>query len=98
MYLIRISVTVSKVQVCEANWIRIIVEVKRADKRRMDELKEEVGVMESFQKKLVKRRLIWAGHVEIIGNEINCSKKSRCPESGGENEARKTEKAMGGLL
>ena len=42
-----------KVQVCENDWVRIIVGVQRADKRRMDELrsggwsegkfKEEIG-------------------------------------------------------
>ena len=29
----------------------------------------EVGVKESFKKKLVMYRLIWAGHVEIMGGE-----------------------------
>ena len=33
-----------KMQVCENNWIRRIVGVTRADKRRMDDLREEVGV------------------------------------------------------
>ena len=39
-----------KVQVCENNWIRIIVGVKRADKRRIEELR----VKESVKKKLVR--------------------------------------------
>ena len=34
--------------------------VKRIDKRRMEELREEVGVKESFTKKLVRSRLKWA--------------------------------------
>ena len=37
-----------KVRVWENNWIRRIVEVKRADKRGMDELRVEVGVIESL--------------------------------------------------
>ena len=44
-----------KAQVCENNWIRRIVGVKRADKRRLDEQRVEVGVKESFKKKLVRR-------------------------------------------
>ena len=46
-----------KVQVCENNWIRRIVGVKRADKRKMDELRVEVRVKERFKKKLVTSRL-----------------------------------------
>ena len=58
-----------KVQVCESNWIRIrIVGVKREAKRRMDDLRVEVGVKGSFTKKLVRTRLKWAGHVERMGD------------------------------
>ena len=42
-----------KVQVCENNWIKRIVVIKRADKRRMDELR----VKESFSEQLVRSRL-----------------------------------------
>ena len=35
------------------------VGVKRADKRRMDGLRVEVGVKERFKKKVVKSRLKW---------------------------------------
>ena len=82
-----------KVQFCENNWIRRIVGVKRANKRRMDELRVEVGVRETFKKKLVRGRVKWAGHVERMGDE-NLA-KSRCPEGGGK-EMRKTENATGG--
>ena len=58
-----------KVQICKNNLIRRIVGVKRADKRRMYELRVEVGVKESFKKKLVRSRLTWAGHVERMGDE-----------------------------
>ena len=43
--------------------------MKRADKRRMNELRVEVGVRDSFKKKLVRSRLRWAGHVERLGDE-----------------------------
>ena len=47
------------VQVCENNWIRRIVGVKRV----------EVGVEESFKKTLVRSGLNWAGHVGRMGDE-----------------------------
>ena len=79
------------VQVYENNLVRRIVGVKRADKRRMDELGVEVGVKESFKKKLVRSRLTRADHVERTGDE-NTGKENRCTES--KKEARKTEIAM----
>ena len=42
--------------------------VKRADKRRMGELRVEFGVKVSLKKKLVRSRLSWAGHVEGMGD------------------------------
>ena len=42
--------------------------VKRGYKKRVDELRVEVGVKESFNKKLVRSRLTWAGHVERMGD------------------------------
>ena len=44
--------------------MRRIAGVKRLDKRRMKELREEVGVRESLMRKLVRSQLKWAGHVE----------------------------------
>ena len=46
-----------KVRVCENDWFRRIVGVKRADKRRIGELRVEFGVKETFKKKLVRSRL-----------------------------------------
>ena len=44
--------------------------VKRADKRRMAEMRVEVGLKKSFKNNiLVKSKLTWAGHVERIGDE-----------------------------
>ena len=55
-----------RLQVCENNWVRRIAGVKRVDRRRMDELIEEVGIQECLMGRLVKSRLKWAGHVERV--------------------------------
>ena len=44
---------------CLDNWVRRIAGVKRVDKRRIEELGEEIGVNESFWRKLVRSRLKW---------------------------------------
>ena len=44
--------------------MRRIAGVKRIDKGRMEELREEVGVKESLTRKLVRSWLKWAGRVE----------------------------------
>ena len=56
-----------KLQVYKNNWARRIAGVKRIDKRRMEELREEAGVRESHKeaggsltRKLVRSRLKWA--------------------------------------
>ena len=53
---------------CENNQMRRIVGAKRADKRKLDELRGDVRVKESFKKKLLRCRLKWAGHVERMGD------------------------------
>ena len=45
------------------------------NKQRMKELREEVGVEESFRKKLVRSRLRWAEHMETMEG---VDKDSRC--------------------
>ena len=57
--------------------------VRRVDKRRMDEVRVEAGVKESFKKKLVRSRLKRAGHVDRMDYE----KFAKKAESGGGNEA-----------
>ena len=47
---------VENVQVCDNNMVRKIMGVKRVDQIRMDELRVEVGVKETFKKKLVRSR------------------------------------------
>ena len=53
-----------RLQVCENNWVRRIAGVKRVDRRRMDELREEVGIQKCLMGRLVKSRMKWAGQVE----------------------------------
>ena len=56
------------VHVCEKNnLVKIIVGVKRADKRRVDKMRVEVGVKESVKKELMGS--VWAGRVEGMGDE-----------------------------
>ena len=56
----------------------------------MDDLRVEVGVKESYKKKLVRSRLKWAGHVEIMEGE-----KLAKRESGEKMEGMKIENEMG---
>ena len=56
-----------RLQVYENNWVRRIVGVKRVDTRRMDELREEIGVEVSLMGRLVKCWLRWAGHLGTDG-------------------------------
>ena len=67
--MMRLTEKQEKVQVCETNLVRRIVGVKRADKRRTDELRVEVGVKDNFKKKLARNCLTWAGHAEMMGDE-----------------------------
>ncbi len=53
----------------ENNWVRRIAGVKRVDRRRMDELREEVGIQKCLMGRLVKSRMKWAGHVERIKDD-----------------------------
>ena len=47
-----------RLRVCENNWVRRIVKVKRVNRMRMDELREKIGVQMSLIGTLVKCRLI----------------------------------------
>ncbi len=46
-----------RLHVWENNWVRKIAGVKRADRRRMAELREETGVQRSLTERLVRSRL-----------------------------------------
>ena len=54
--------------VSENKWIRRTMGVKRAAKRRMEELRVDVGVKESIKNQLVRSRLKWPEHVERMGD------------------------------
>ena len=43
--------------------------MKRVDKKRMDELREEIGVQMRLTVRLVKQWLRWAGHLVWMGEE-----------------------------
>jgi len=55
------------------------VGVKRVDRRRVDELREEIGVQMSLMGRLVKCRLRWAGHLVQMGEE-RMTKRGGCVE------------------
>ena len=52
-----------KLQVCENNWIRKIAGVRRVERRRMKDLREEAGTKACTVGKIVKSRMKWAGHM-----------------------------------
>ena len=74
-----------RLRVCENNWVRRIAGVKRVDRRRMDELREEVGIQKCLMGRLVKSRLKWAGQVERTKEDGICS-----PGDGKEKERKTT--------
>ena len=52
-----------KLQVYENNRVRRITRTKRVDRRRMNDLKKEVGMQCSLTGTLVRSRMRWAGHL-----------------------------------
>ena len=52
-----------KLQVCENNWVWRITRTKRVDRRRMNDLRKEVGMQCSLTGRLVRSRMRWAGHL-----------------------------------
>ena len=64
-------------QVCENNWIRRPVGVERADKRRMEELRVEIGVKDSFKKKLARSGLCSRGSSVICDNNMRDGKLAK---------------------
>ena len=60
--------------------------MERVDKRRMDELREEIGVQMSLAGRLVKCRLRWAGHLVQMREERMAKIVDRLREQGGGKE------------
>ena len=58
-----------KLQVCEKNWIRQIAGVRRVERRRMKDLREEVGSKACIVGKIVKSRMKWAGHMVRMNDD-----------------------------
>ena len=56
-----------RLQACKNNWVRRIAGVMRVDRRRMDELMEEIAVQMSLTGRLVKCQLRWACHFVRMG-------------------------------
>ena len=52
-----------KRQVFENNWIRRIAGVRRVERWRMKDMREEVGTKACIVGKIVKSRMKWAGHM-----------------------------------
>ena len=71
-----------RLQVCENNWVRQIARVRRADRRRMVELREETGVQRSFTERLLRSRLQWAGHVERMADHKAPTRAAELREQG----------------
>ena len=77
-----------RLQVCENNWVRMIAGVNRVARRRMDELREEIGVQMSLKGRLVKCRLRWAGHLVWMGEERMAKRDERLREQGRRKRSR----------
>ena len=73
-----------QLQVCENNWVRRITRTKRVDRRRMNDLRKEVGMQCSLTGKLVRRRMRWAGknYCKQTSQESRGEKISRTQEKG----------------
>ena len=55
-----------KLQVFENNWVRRITRTKRVDRRRMNNLRKEVGMKCSLTWRLVRSRMRWACHLVMM--------------------------------
>ena len=58
-----------QVHVCENIWIRRIAGVRRVERRRMKDLREEVGTKACIVRKIVKSRMEWVGHMIRMKDE-----------------------------
>ncbi len=71
-----------RLQVCENNWIRRIARVKRVERRRMKDLREEVGAKACIVGKIVKSRMKWAGHMVRMKAERSPKKSQTKKQEG----------------
>ena len=82
-----------RLQVCKNNWIRRIVGEKRLERRRMKDMREEVGTKASIVGKIVKSRTKWDFRIK----RWEISEKSRDKGTRRLQKTRKTTAKMGGL-
>ena len=71
-----------RLQMCENNRVRKIARVTRADRGRMVELREDTGVQRSLTERLVRSRLQWIGHVEMMANDRLLKRAAELREQG----------------
>ena len=74
-----------KLQVCENNWVWGITRTKRVDRRRMNDLRKEVGMQCSLTGRLVRSRMRWADHLV----RMDASKLAKRAEVEKHQECRK---------
>ena len=90
-----------KIQIVENNWVRRICKVTQEDRRKMKELREEIGMKKHLKMRVVGSRMRWAGHVtkdqscdgetvssEILKGEVRttkCERPSQKTEGDGES-------------
>ena len=79
-----------RLQVHENNWMGRIDGVKRVDRRRMDELREDVGIQKCLMLRLVKSQLKCAGHVERMKEDRLPRMVYVSPGEGKEKERKTT--------
>ena len=84
-----------KLQVCENNWVRQITRTKRVDRRRMNDLRKEVGMQCSLTGRLVRSRMRWAGH--LVRMDASKLAESRGGKTSRTQEKGKAIAEMGGL-
>ena len=71
-----------RLQMCENNRVRQIARVTRADRGRMVELREDTGVQRSLTERLVRSRLQWIRHVEMMANDRLLKRAAELREQG----------------
>ena len=84
-----------KLQVCENNWVRRITRTKRVDRRRMNDLRIEVGMQCSLTGRLVRSRMRWACHL-LRTDACNLAKRASGKTSKTQENGKATAE-MGGL-
>ena len=60
---VALTVQQQKLQVCENNWVQRITRTKRVDRRRMNDMRKEVGMQCSLTGRLVRSSRRWAGYL-----------------------------------